>query len=80
MITSDEATSALDSGSEASVQRALADLHADTRMTMIIVAHRLSTVQVLVIAHTTSTIMLSLLAQPSQTTSVYISDARVGGE
>eukprot|EP00953_Heterococcus_sp_UTEX-ZZ885_P008942 5302-Heterococcus_DN1.PRE.3 len=41
----DEATSALDSGSEASVQRALAELHAETRMTMIIVAHRLSTVQ-----------------------------------
>jgi ABC-type multidrug transport system fused ATPase/permease subunit len=44
--TTDEATSALDSGSEASVQQALAELHAETRMTMIIVAHRLSTVQV----------------------------------
>jgi ABC-type multidrug transport system fused ATPase/permease subunit len=51
MTMSDEATSALDSGSEASVQQALAELHAETRMTMIIVAHRLSTVQVQVIVY-----------------------------
>ncbi|CEM12963.1 unnamed protein product [Vitrella brassicaformis CCMP3155] len=45
LLLLDEATSALDAKSEASVQQALDLLHSKTKMTMVIVAHRLSTVK-----------------------------------
>ncbi|KAG5178077.1 P-loop containing nucleoside triphosphate hydrolase protein [Tribonema minus] len=45
LLILDEATSALDSSSEHEVQTALQTLHAKTRTSMLIVAHRLSTIQ-----------------------------------
>uniref|UniRef100_A0A7S1B3Y3 Uncharacterized protein n=1 Tax=Corethron hystrix TaxID=216773 RepID=A0A7S1B3Y3_9STRA len=44
IVLLDEATSALDEGSQEAVQRALADLIRESRTTVVMVAHRLSTV------------------------------------